>query len=147
MLFFYKDYDEFSKLATFLSRIGGICYAFTIISIILFIQSQDMSVIFAIPILLLFGFGLNKWAEKIVKNKKEKFEKTLENKENLNSININEPKIKTIEQWKCTNCGNINTGKFCAECGKEKVNRKFCSNCGEKIEDNVKFCGNCGNKI
>ncbi|MDE6518892.1 MAG: SPFH domain-containing protein [Ruminococcus sp.] len=71
--------------------------------------------------------------------------------------------------WKCS-CGTANTGKFCANCGKEKpdsnsewkcscgaVNSgKFCANCGSpKPADNKwtcscgavnsgKFCANCG---
>ncbi len=76
------------------------------------------------------------------------------------------------DSWTCS-CGKVNTGKFCADCGKKRpeantwtckcgtVNSgKFCSNCGEKKPDGewvcpqcgtrnaagVKFCGECGHK-
>ena len=44
--------------------------------------------------------------------------------------------------WKCE-CGNENTGKFCANCGKPKpvANTWTCS-CGSV--NNGKFCANCG---
>ena len=62
--------------------------------------------------------------------------------------------------WKC-DCGAVNTGKFCSECGNKKpeaaggwkcacgvVNTgKFCSECGaKKPEEDVWFCTECGHK-
>jgi len=50
--------------------------------------------------------------------------------------------------WKCSNCGAMNTGKFCAECGSKKpdlVNR--CPKCGNEIKENPKFCPECGEKL
>lgn len=73
------------------------------------------------------------------------------------------------DTWKCS-CGSSNTGKFCANCGKEKPapngewkcscgtsnSGKFCANCGKPkpaddkwtcscgTENGGKFCANCG---
>ncbi|MFA7533895.1 MAG: SPFH domain-containing protein [Tissierellaceae bacterium] len=52
-------------------------------------------------------------------------------------------------QWTCS-CGNINTGKFCSECGSPRPSASKCSNCGWEIEDPSKppkFCPECGNKF
>ena len=61
--------------------------------------------------------------------------------------------------WKCTKCGAVNTGKFCADCGEKKpadgwecpkcgaVNKgKFCAECGEKKPAGEKLykCDKCG---
>lgn len=51
------------------------------------------------------------------------------------------------EQWVCSYCNRINTGKFCPECGKSKPTSHFCQNCGKEINENAKFCPECGNKI
>ena len=74
-----------------------------------------------------------------------------------------------LNSWKCE-CGTINTGKFCSECGKPlsspnsgwkcecgtENTGKFCSNCGKAkpkadrwtcecgTENTGKFCSNCG---
>ena len=45
------------------------------------------------------------------------------------------------ETWTCT-CGQVNTGKFCQACGKEKPARWFCPNCGQV--NFGKFCIACG---
>ncbi len=66
--------------------------------------------------------------------------------------------------WTCE-CGAVNTGKFCTECGKPKPEKwvcecgaentgKFCSACGKAkpekwvcecgAENSGKFCTNCG---
>ncbi len=47
------------------------------------------------------------------------------------------------ETWTCE-CGKVNTGKFCSECGKEKPKRWFCPECGK--ENYGKFCIECGTK-
>ena len=46
--------------------------------------------------------------------------------------------------WKCANCGAMNTGKFCAECGSPKPVADVwkCANCG--TENKGKFCSECG---
>lgn len=66
---------------------------------------------------------------------------------------------KSEDGWKC-DCGAVNTGRFCSECGKPKpekaegwkcvcgaVNKgKFCSECGKKKPDNEPLykCDKCG---
>lgn len=52
-----------------------------------------------------------------------------------------------VETWKCE-CGAENTGKFCQECGKPKVQGpKKCGKCGFEVGPNVKFCPECGNPL
>lgn len=50
--------------------------------------------------------------------------------------------------WTCS-CGNVNTGKFCSECGAKKPESKgkFCTNCGAKLPEGAKFCSECGEKV
>lgn len=47
--------------------------------------------------------------------------------------------------WKCE-CGTVNQGNFCSNCGKQKVDNQpwFCQKCGTKNTGN--FCQNCGEK-
>lgn len=58
-----------------------------------------------------------------------------------------------VGKWKCPECGSLNEGKFCNECGFEKKDKKeqkkdkFCTNCGTKLESGLKFCENCGEKV
>lgn len=50
--------------------------------------------------------------------------------------------------WNCE-CGATNTGKFCSECGQPKPQapkKRFCTNCGAELGENVKFCPECGTK-
>ena len=50
--------------------------------------------------------------------------------------------------WKCE-CGTVNRGKFCSECGKPKPEapkKRFCTNCGAELGDSTKFCPECGTK-
>lgn len=84
----------------------------------------------------------------------------------------NEAKTQNADSWKCS-CGNINTGKFCFECGNKKPEPKaswtcscgnvntgnFCSECGAKKPseskcpkcgfsvEGAKFCPECGTKM
>lgn len=54
----------------------------------------------------------------------------------------------TENSWKCE-CGSVNTGKFCSECGKPRTEApagKFCTSCGAKLPMDAKFCGECGTK-
>ncbi|MBQ7375065.1 MAG: SPFH domain-containing protein, partial [Clostridia bacterium] len=50
--------------------------------------------------------------------------------------------------WTCS-CGNVNTGKFCSECGAKKPESKgsFCTECGAKLQVGAKFCSECGHKL
>ena len=50
--------------------------------------------------------------------------------------------------WTCS-CGNVNTGKFCSECGSKKPEAKgsFCTNCGAKLPAGARFCSECGEKV
>lgn len=43
--------------------------------------------------------------------------------------------------WKCE-CGQLNTGKFCSECGKPKTSDTWKCECG--AENKGKFCSECG---
>lgn len=50
--------------------------------------------------------------------------------------------------WKCE-CGSVNTGKFCPECGKPRPTEEkgwFCTECGTKNGARAKFCAECGHK-
>ena len=50
--------------------------------------------------------------------------------------------------WTCE-CGAVNNGKFCMECGKprpEAPKKRFCTNCGAELNPNAKFCPECGSK-
>ena len=65
--------------------------------------------------------------------------------------------LKTKNSWKCK-CGNIETGKFCSNCGERKPQETlwtcqcgnqniglFCTNCGLKKQiTNIVYCSNCG---
>ena len=53
------------------------------------------------------------------------------------------------EAWTCPNCGSVNSGKFCAECGAKKpepvvVTGWTCPTCGSVNKG--KFCAECGTK-
>ena len=65
-------------------------------------------------------------------------------------------KQKTLKagEWLCPECGAVNSGKFCAECGAKKPESKLagaprykCDKCGwepEKGAKPPKFCPECG---
>lgn len=55
-------------------------------------------------------------------------------------------KVEQNEEWKCE-CGNVNKGKFCSNCGKPKSNKKKCTECGAENEPTDKFCSECGTKL
>lgn len=133
MLYFYKDYNSVSKLATVISSIGGIFYAGAVIFILTFlIDSGSMGIeelLFGVVFCLVMGVGLNKLAEFIAIKKKNKMEKN------------------TTADWKCPKCGTLNDGKFCSECGSAKIIKKYCPNCGHQVDANQKFCGNCGKNL
>lgn len=50
--------------------------------------------------------------------------------------------------WTCE-CGAVNQGKFCSECGKPMPaapKKRFCTNCGAELGETTKFCPECGTK-
>lgn len=47
--------------------------------------------------------------------------------------------------WTCS-CGSVNTGKFCSNCGNPKPLGN-CPNCGTKLTPGAKFCPECGKKL
>ena len=52
-------------------------------------------------------------------------------------------------EWNCPECGSINSGNFCTQCGTKKPEEIICPNCGEKysLDSGVNFCGKCGTKL
>lgn len=67
-------------------------------------------------------------------------------------MNCGNPKPEPEGQWTCE-CGALNTGKFCPECGKPKPPETVayrCDKCGWEPEDPTnppKFCPECGDKF
>lgn len=51
------------------------------------------------------------------------------------------------EEWTCPDCGAVNTGNFCSNCGLKKpaAGAWTCKNCGTVNTGN--FCTNCGEKV
>ncbi len=47
--------------------------------------------------------------------------------------------------WKCS-CGNVNSGNFCPNCGSKKPQSGYDCKCGYHSEAPFKFCPNCGSK-
>lgn len=63
--------------------------------------------------------------------------------------NCGNKKPENTNQWTCS-CGHINDGNFCSECGNKKpdVELKACPKCGTEFkEGKPKFCPECGEKI
>ncbi|MCF0112230.1 MAG: DUF4428 domain-containing protein [Erysipelotrichaceae bacterium] len=52
-------------------------------------------------------------------------------------------------QWKCPECGAVNSTNFCTSCGHEKpATVRYCGQCGAKVTDGTaKFCPACGSKL
>ena len=56
------------------------------------------------------------------------------------------PKPAPAGSWTCA-CGATCTGKFCPECGSPRPAAEwFCTECGTKNEASAKFCSECGKK-
>lgn len=117
-------------------------------------------------ILVLSGIKIDKLVSNKIENRtnKEKISETKTNEisESVISDSIGEklednseiidskPLVENeLNNWKCPECGNINSGKFCEECGTKKdiSQDKFCKNCGIKLNENQKFCEECGTKV
>ncbi|MBQ6583128.1 MAG: DUF4428 domain-containing protein [Mogibacterium sp.] len=49
--------------------------------------------------------------------------------------------VSATGSWTCE-CGQINEGNFCSNCGKPRPTRWFCPDCGK--ENHGKFCVSCG---
>lgn len=54
---------------------------------------------------------------------------------------VKAPVPQAANGWACE-CGTVNTGKFCSECGKAKPSADWTCECGQS--NNGKFCSNCG---
>lgn len=55
------------------------------------------------------------------------------------------PKPEESSSWQCE-CGAVNNGNFCSQCGKPKKSAYKCSNCGWESSSGAapKFCPQCG---
>lgn len=74
---------------------------------------------------------------------------TKSNQEEINNqVKEQNQQTNSSDTWTCGDCGSVNTGKFCSNCGSKRPevqNASFCSNCGYKFENQrPKFCPNCG---
>lgn len=66
--------------------------------------------------------------------------------QNLENEQQPEPETKS-EEWECE-CGSRNTGKYCAQCGKEKPSKgKKCLMCRTINPENAKYCIECGKPL
>ena len=70
MIFFYKNYNEYSRLATFFSMIGGLFYATAIICVIAGFSAEDLGIGGGIAmgaVMAVLGFCNNALANSIAK--------------------------------------------------------------------------------
>ena len=49
-----------------------------------------------------------------------------------------------VNGWTCSQCGAVNTGNFCSNCGTPRVSTSWTCECG--TVNTGKFCSNCGGK-
>ena len=66
-------------------------------------------------------------------------QKDIENKTNQENTSVE-------EEWKCE-CGIVNHGRFCVNCGKEKTLKKECPKCKTMNNPTDKFCSQCGESL
>jgi len=58
------------------------------------------------------------------------------------NVAVGKQAVSAPSSWECA-CGAVNTGKFCAECGKAKpVSKDWTCTCG--VKNTGKFCSECG---
>ena len=72
MIFFYKNYSEYSKLATFFSMMGGMFYAFGIMVVIIGAGDESLGIgggLIMAAIFAVIGFCNNAQAKSIAKSK------------------------------------------------------------------------------
>ena len=66
-----------------------------------------------------------------------------QNISNLFAMGQNNNSINATNSWTCE-CGKVNNGNFCTECGKKKPSAMWTCSCGQVNSGN--FCMNCGAK-
>lgn len=150
---------------------GNLCISFAVGLVIFNIGSEHFwseYLPFAI-VFFLVGIGLKKldfylWDKKTSKERENiakniqpaesnLVEEKTENNEQKVEVSSSETVIETeTNTWQCPNCGEVNSKKFCKECGTEKpvkpvIKDRFCTNCGTKLKEHQKFCGKCGTKV
>lgn len=80
-----------------------------------------------------------------MQNQKEQQERHDQEKQQAAAEASVERRVNAGSEWKCTNCGAENTGKFCAECGTKKPEAVKCAHCGHEVMGaKPKFCPECG---
>lgn len=92
------------------------------------------------------GMGMNQTGNYFAQASKTNQEQAQQQAQQTNASNEN--------TWKCSNCGQENTGKFCSNCGQAKPEEKTnstlqmkCQNCHEIVDLSQgipKFCPHCG---
>ena len=151
-----------------MNTFGNMCIGLAIGTAIINLGALPV-VLPAVIVLLLMGIGAKKLDSYLLDLKFEKErkkeqkaietsgtdhaeDKKEESKQQVEVSNSEKDIKAESNSWKCPKCGEINSKKFCRECGTERpvipdIKEKVCINCGEKLKDNQKFCGKCGTKV